>query len=158
LTRWRLTLSVGALLTFCIAAPPAWAQVFADPDSPAGKEYAIPLEKARRDAGAPARGDNGGGSVAGGRGSSADNSGGGPGSGNPARELFGVGITRKAGERSAGADRTPQQSGVRPPVGGAAAAAEAPDGSAALTTGGIVLAALLGGGALGLLLRRGLRS
>jgi hypothetical protein len=41
------------LLIFALLAPAAWAQddgVFVDPDSPTGKEYAIPLEEARRQA------------------------------------------------------------------------------------------------------------
>jgi hypothetical protein len=38
------------LLACLVLAPPALAQrgVFVDPDSPAGKEYALPLEEARR--------------------------------------------------------------------------------------------------------------
>ena len=42
-----------ALVVLAVAAPPAIAQedgVFVDPDSPAGREYAVPLEEARREA------------------------------------------------------------------------------------------------------------
>jgi len=43
---------VGVVLVLALTAPPAAAQdeVFVDPDSPSGREYAIPLEEARRNA------------------------------------------------------------------------------------------------------------
>jgi hypothetical protein len=53
----RLGMLVGALvgLVLAVAATPALAQtdeVFVDPDSPTGREYDIPFERARRDAAA----------------------------------------------------------------------------------------------------------
>jgi len=46
-------LAAGAILSSTLAAAPAWAQsdeVFLDPESPSAKEYAIPIESARRGA------------------------------------------------------------------------------------------------------------
>lgn len=73
--------SLIALLALAGPAPVAAAQeegVFFDPDTPAGKEYAIPLDQARRDAG--------GGGLAG-----RENEAGG-------QPLFGVGIQRAEGD------------------------------------------------------------
>jgi hypothetical protein len=52
-----LTLLAGVAVL--VAAPTSSAQdsgVFIDPDSPSGREYSIPLEEARREAGGPAPG------------------------------------------------------------------------------------------------------
>ena len=72
---------------FAALALPAAAQaqgrgVFVDPDSPAGKEYAIPLEEARRQAAPDAESR--------------------PGGGDAASPLFGAGITRAPGASAAG--------------------------------------------------------
>jgi hypothetical protein len=146
-----------------------------DPDSPAGVEYKLPLEQARRDA-APEGGSGGGGGA---RGS-------GGGSGGPA-PLFGAGITRAgsqggnddgAGAAPDGSDRVGgEQSEDRDDRGVAGAggrdlaslgagesgpssgaAAEDGGGSTGLILGGIALAVVVVGGALGLALRRGLRT
>jgi hypothetical protein len=78
-----------ALVAFLLAALalPAAAQaqapgVFVDPESPAGKEYAIPLEEARRHGAPDARP--------------------GPGSGDAGPPLFGYGIQRAPGGSGAG--------------------------------------------------------
>jgi hypothetical protein len=42
--------AVMAIVSLAAGNTPAHAQVFVDPDSPSGKEYAIPLESARRHA------------------------------------------------------------------------------------------------------------
>jgi hypothetical protein len=162
----RFVLSL--LTAVSVFAPAAFAQepgVFVDPDSPAGKEYALPLEQARReaagDATPPGRG------VPGGRG----------------EPLFGVGIERASGagrgqgaggSESAGgsaSQRDRRQARERGMGGGvpgpgdiapnarssAAIEAAADDGSDALLTAGIA-AAVLGVGLLaGFGLRRLLR-
>jgi hypothetical protein len=106
----RITLI--ALLAVVGPVPVAAAQeegVFFDPDTPAGKEYAIPLDEARRDAG-------------GGRRAGPANEGG-------DQPLFGVGIERaderatrggngSAGARNGTADASPRTpNGERPRVG-----------------------------------------
>jgi len=146
-----------------------------DPDSPAGVEYQLPLDQARRDA-APDPGGGGGGA------------GGGPPGGGSAEPtpLFGAGITpdraqsggeaiadadvgeRPGDERSGDrADRTAAGAGGPGARGRGAGepaksfrTAAAADGGAstALILGGIALAVVVLGGALGLALRRGLGS
>jgi hypothetical protein len=74
-------------LLFASLALPAAAQaqgrgVFVDPESPAGKEYAIPLEEARRQAAPDAESR--------------------PGGGDAGSRLFGAGITRAPGASAAG--------------------------------------------------------
>lgn len=136
-----------------------------DPDSPAGVEYQLPLEQARKNA---ARGDDGGGKRAGG--------------GDPARRaagpLFGAGIVaRKAGRDRAdagsgdtqdgrngsGGDSSP--SGAREDTGAgngedairrSTVGGSDSDDSATWRTAGIALAVLLAGGLFGFGLRRGL--
>lgn len=130
-----------------------------DPDSPAGFEYQLPLEQARKNVGG---GDRAGG-------------------GGPA-PLFGAGIlaAKKTSAQAGGAgdaqgDRTSEEDSSRSGTGGRAgrdsdstpgstaikqATLGAPDedgGSATLRIAGIALAVLLLGGLLGLVLRRGLR-
>lgn len=46
----KLIVLAASGLAFAVPVDPAGAQVFVDPDSPTGKEYAIPLEDARRQA------------------------------------------------------------------------------------------------------------
>jgi hypothetical protein len=160
-------IAIIAVLLGLTLAPSAGAQepgVFVDPDSPAGKEYAIPLEQARREAAGGASGREGGGDAG----------------GSGAQPLFGVGIersTRAAGGEDAGAATSGgggdgsirganrQSRGPAPGAGdmapntGSSAAIEAAarDGSDALLTAGIV-AAVLGVGLLaGFGLRRLLR-
>ncbi len=156
-----------------------------DPDSPAGVEYKLPLDQARRDAAPdPGGGGRGGGPRSGG--------GGGPqsggGSGDPA-PLFGAGITRvgaqgsdggneamaDASDRGGGQESADSDDSGAAGVGGGDAAgpgagesgrsfsttaASAADsgGSTGLVLGGIALAVVVVGGALGLALRRGLRT
>jgi hypothetical protein len=160
-------IAVALLITALAPTPLALAQdgVFVDPESPAGKEYAIPLEQARREAA-------GGGS---GRGGEA----GGGSSGATGQPLFGVGIERADGEsrgRGGGAasanghgrsnQRGERQGDTGKPGAGdiapnarssAAIEAGASEGSDTLLTGGIA-AAVLGAGLLaGFGLRRLLR-
>jgi hypothetical protein len=129
--------------------------VHVDPGSPSGKEYAIPLEGARRDAS--------------GGGSSSGSSGGSSGGGAAKAPLFGEGITPAGGSQSGGGSGN--GSGGSAPKGGKKASAveqtarstlasapAAGSGDSTAQTGAIGLAVLLLGGALGLLLRRGLRS
>ena len=94
-----------AVVAFLIAALalPAAAQaqgrgVFVDPESPAGKEYAIPLEEARRQAAPDAESR--------------------PGGGDAASPLFGAGITRAPGASAAGGGSAGSGGGGEP--GGAA--------------------------------------
>ena len=72
--------ALTALLLALTAAPAAGAQegVFVDPDSPAGTEYALPLERARGEAAPDAGGREGGG-------------------GGSEQPLFGVGIDQSRG-------------------------------------------------------------
>jgi len=159
------------------SAAVAQEPVQVDPDSPAGVEYKLPLDQARRDA-AP---DAGGGGRGGGPRS-------GGGSGDPA-PLFGAGITRvgaqgsdggneamaDASDRSGGQESADSDDSGAAGVGGGDAAgpgagesgrsfsttaASAADGggSTGLVLGGIALAVVVVGGALGLALRRGLRT
>jgi hypothetical protein len=125
-----------------------------DPGSPAGKEYALPLDQARRQA---RGGDSSGG---GGAGGSAQKSS----SGRSA--LFGEGIKpakgQSAGKAAGGAGAAGGGStGAGAPGSEAARRLSAPtaagSGSPTLTDGGIALAVLLAAGGLGLLFRRVLR-
>lgn len=149
--------ALTALLLAATVASPAAAQddgVFVDPvdpDSPAGKEYALPLDRAREEA-AP------------GAGTSED---GGRGSGQP---LFGVGIDRSRGApadqdggspgtevEATGTQGTSRQALAPNAYRPAAIESAANEGSAALTSAGIA-AAVLGVGLLaGFGLRRLLR-
>ena len=170
--------TIHLVVVCALAAPSAAAAgepAQQDPDSPAGVEYQLPLDQARRDA-APDPGGGGGE----GRPRAGDEPGG------PA-PLFGAGITR-GGSQGADGEATAdevdrdrgggQESGDSDPAEAAgvtggdgagpgagdsarsfstAAAADA-DGSTGLILGGIALAVVLVGGALGLALRRGLRT
>ena len=180
--------TIHFVVVCALVAPSAAAAqepVQVDPDSPAGVEYKLPLDQARRDA-AP---DAGGGGRGGGPRSGG---GGGPrsggGSGDPA-PLFGAGITRDgsqgsdggneamadASDRSGGQESADSDDSGAAGVGGGDAAgpgagesgrslsttaASAADsgGSTGLVLGGIALAVVVVGGALGLALRRGLRT
>jgi hypothetical protein len=163
--------AAGLAVVWLVLAAPASAQqggVFVDPDSPAGKEYAIPIEQARRQAsGSP------GGSAAepGGRAAQAP--------------LFGAGITREGasgggGSSGAGSDTSGREAngnstgskrdgstpkgksgnstGVAANPGAAAVEASIDEGSTGLLTAGIA-AGVLGLGLLfGFGLRRSLRN
>jgi hypothetical protein len=143
-----------ALILAALAAPPASAQedgVFVDPESPAGKEYAVPLEEARRQASGASAGDSRG-----------DGGGGQP--------LFGVGIepvprqteagegTQSGGGGGGNADEAQGPDRVAPSGQSAAAVeAAASDGSDGLLTAGIAAGVLVAGLLAGLVLRRLLR-
>jgi hypothetical protein len=128
--------------------------VHVDPDSPSGKEYVIPLEGVRRDASSGgAAGDT--------------SSGGSSGGGAAAAPLFGEGISSEGsrGTGSSGGGKSGKKSAKKDSLAERTARstlASAPGGgsgdSATAETGAIALAVLLAGGALGLLLRRVLRS
>lgn len=140
----------AVLLALAIPAATAFAQapgVIVEPDSPAGQEYAIPFDQARRDAA--------GGGVAGGRG------------GAGAAPLFGAGVSRKGegrsgrgaagagrGARGAGGSVTPQSDAARGDTPLARELATDGGGSAGATAAAIVAAILLTGGLLGWALRR----
>jgi hypothetical protein len=160
----HLVLAV-ALLTFDAAAVSAQEDgVFIDPDSPAGTEYAIPLEQARREA-------------AGGGPTTREAAGGGPttqGRAGNEQPLFGAGIAPRSeakgesaiGDARGGGARKPRAAGVdKAPRPGsnagastAAIAAAAGDGSSeGLLTAGIAAAVLALGLAAGLAFRRALK-
>jgi hypothetical protein len=126
--------------------------VFIDPDSPAGTEYAIPLDQARREA-----------------------AGGNAGAGSPAtgeQPLFGAGVAPRREERQARGGRPrgsarqadPEEAekarspGASTPGGSTAAiaAATGDGGSEALLTGAIAAAVLAVGLAAGLAFRKSL--
>jgi hypothetical protein len=158
--RLRLSICALAVSTLLVAAPPVLAQgdeVFVEPDSPTGREYAIPLERARRDA------------------STAE-----PSHDYRARTapLFGEGIgedpaTGEGGEGSHGAPSRPgkrssrangtRSAGGRPGHGGLPPAVQAAIEQPAAPSGGLGMVALVGaasglvmmvGIAAGLVLRR----
>jgi hypothetical protein len=128
-----------------------------DPDSPSGKEYAIPLEQARRNAGAggpPARvrpGER-----------SAELFGAGVGDevGGSARPAEGGGSTANrspspvGGEAGDGSSATPGGAASDPVVQGAPAASAGVDSADALVVGAVGLGALAFGAVAGVLLRR----
>lgn len=157
--RTGTSLVVALLASATFAAPALGADegVIFDPpdrDSPAGKEYAIPVDQARRDA----------------AGGVAPGSRGGPTGGQGAAPLFGEGVSRKARDRSRSQSGGPgggRSSRLAPAGPGAvddAARAGSPPlarelandegGGAARTAVGIVVVVLLTGGLLGWALRR----
>ena len=167
------------LLTLCALLAPvaADAQVGKrpDPESPAGVEYQLPLEEARKKtagpAGKPRRGEKsnparaaakaplfGAGVVAAGAGSGASGAGqaDGRGGGNGERGDGSV-ASRQSGD---GGDRGEDGSGSSRSVakGAPLAASAGGENSATGTIVGIALAVLLAGALLGLILRRGLRT
>ena len=166
-----------ALCAICFLLLPAAAHgqrdAQLDPDSPAGVEYQLPLEQARKNL-SPSDGDGPG--SEGGRGS-------GGGRGEGLASLFGAGIVpikdgsgaQEGGDRgnadpaaaqgSSGSDRAGGDQGRDGAGAGSGAAAlrqpalgasDEDGGSAALPIAGIALAVLAVGGLLGLALRRGL--
>jgi hypothetical protein len=157
-------LALIPLFLAAVAAPPATAQqdgVFVDPKSPAGKEYAVPLDQARGEAS------------------------GGEGSASAKEALFGAGIepadggpaasrngdragqpgtaSRKGeGDSREGGGQARERDGTPNPAGlgqsSAAIEAAAADGSNGLLSAGIAGAVLAGGLLAGFGLRRLLRS
>jgi hypothetical protein len=157
----RLTVALLSLLSLGLP-PGAAAQdegVFFDPGSPAGKEYAIPLEQARREAAGGGRPD---GSATLGRGPAAGGgaiAGGGAGRAAP---LFGAGISQRgssrrgAGDRQRGSAQGRSAEGVPlSATGSAGAGGEGPSGT--LWALGAAAGVLIAGCILGLLMRLGLR-
>ena len=142
----------GAVL--CTASTAASAQddgVVVDPDSPAGKEYAIPLERERENsASKPDKDDASGGRF--GEGISAEGS-------NRAGSKGAKGSRKGAGASGRdrdedGASATPASGDSGGSGGGDGSDAATAGGSAGLLTGGILLAVLLIGGAVALMNRR----
>ena len=145
----RLGLSLVLLSAAMLLPTGAQAQVVVDPDSPAGKEYAIPLEQKRDQA-------------VGGKEQSGSNP-------------FGEGITKpreraanngsKSEDSSDKSDREKDDFDATGAVGGSDATGGGGDGSSggpdeagangALLTSGIALAVLLLGGGIAFLMRRG---
>ena len=137
------------LAVFAASGGQAVAQsdgVFVDPDSPAGKEYALPLEEARREAAPPGQGSDGA--------KDSDN------------PLFGAGIARRGSSKTAAGDERGAPAGAVPGEAGnkgrgraesTAAAVVAAQGSenlsAGVLTGLVALGVLSIGGAVGLVAR-----
>ncbi len=159
--RRHAALCVAAMLLFPVAAR-GQADAQLDPNSPAGVEYQLPLEQARKNArgsGSPgSRGDGagrGGGSPLFGAGIMPVKASGGAqdrgsGAGEPASD---AGSRDSDARGRGGADGDPESATIGPSTLGG------PDeggGSAGLRIAGIALAVLLVGLLLGLLLRRGL--
>lgn len=130
-----------------------------DPDSPAGVEYQLPLEQARKNVGGGDRAGGpaplfGAGVVAAGKSVTAK-------AGGAGGEAQGDSASEEGSSRSGAGGKAGRDSGATP--GSTAikqATLGAPDedgGSATLRIAGIALAVLLVGGLLGLVLRRGLR-
>ena len=127
--------------------------VHVDPDSPAGKEYALPLDSARREATPGVGGSNPplfGAGISPAGGSSRE---GGPTEQKQGRDAPGIGNASGDGNASEG-----DASGGRPTASGVPGAAAVGDGgggfSAALMTALVVVAVLVTGGAIGLVLRQ----
>jgi hypothetical protein len=145
----RLTLLLSSIAMLWPAAAPAQDEpgVVVDPDSPAGKEYAIPLDQARRESGATVPGGGGGG--------------GGSDGGTTSGALFGAGIAAKAASSAgpsgksgkAAAEREPNPKANRP-AGGSADAGNSDDPAPLLLIGGGAALVLLVGTAVALGLRR----
>jgi hypothetical protein len=128
--------------------------VHVDPGSPAGKEYAIPLESARRE---------GAGGGAQGSGDKSGTGSGNKGASGSSPPLFGAGISQAKRHSSGGGGKNGGSGGSgggdAAPNAAKSVAARADDGgSASLRTAGIAALVLLVGGALGLGLRRALGS
>ena len=169
---WRLVVTATiVVLTAAVAIPTASAQddgvFFDDPDSPGGKEYAIPLERARREGGdrrrasgrqpAPRFGagirDSGGNGDGGNGGSAEGGSGGADGAG---QDEGSSGRGRDAGGSERGRDRKGEGDAAGDGDGPTEAATAGSGGGLppALSLSGVAAGVLLAGTALGLGLRR----
>jgi hypothetical protein len=129
--------ALGTALLLLLLAPPAMGQrggVFVDPNSPAGVEYAIPLEQARREAAGDAS-VNPGGRPSGGQ-AAAQTEG---------QQLFGEGI-EPVGGRGARARNAPAGSGKRGTSSGGAAAEGAEAAGASASTAAVAAASEEGSG------------
>ncbi len=156
----RLTIALWAISSLVPAVAKGQADAQVDPDSPAGVEYQLPLEQARKDARGGGLGSQGG-----------------AGGSEGVASLFGVGIVPAKATNARGRGSGPQSGGPQGEGGGPQSEDRGPDagseaatikrsalgspdedaGSATLRIAGIALAVLLVGGLLGLALRRGLR-
>lgn len=173
---------IHLVVACALVAPSAAAAqepVQVDPDSPAGVEYKLPLEQARRDAGGSgggggARGSGGGsvdpaplfGAGISAAGSQSDGSGGAGAAGEGGKRVDGEQSRDDGGGDAAGGGGDAAGGGgstAGPGAGESAPSAgttadENGGGSTGLILGGIALAVVVVGGALGLALRRGLRT
>jgi hypothetical protein len=157
-----------AVLLAATPAPPAAAQedgVFVDPDSPAGKEYAVPLQEARRQAAAGDNGNASSGQPLFGEGikRAEGSASGGSGGGSPGRDGSGKGAGSSGSsgseQRVRGDDASPGARAALPSAPRSAAIeAAAADGSDGLMTAGIAAAVLAAGVLGGLGLRRFLKA
>ena len=145
--RRLVTAAIASAILAAVPGAPALAQpgVHVDPGSPAGKEYALPLDQARRDA----KGESG-------PGSSSRTSRSAP--------LFGEGIEPADGGSAPGGEKGPGRGGAggndRAKPGTAArltATTDTTGDSPLLVDGGIALAVLVAAGVFALALRRVLR-
>jgi hypothetical protein len=167
---------IHLVVACALVAPSAAAAqepVQVDPDSPAGVEYKLPLEQARRDAAPGADGGGVGPRSGGGSGGPAPLFGAGiSAAGSQSDGSGGAGATGGDGNRADGEQSRDDGGGGAAGGGGSAAgpgagesapsagttADENGGGSTGLILGGIALAVVVVGGALGLALRRGLRT
>jgi hypothetical protein len=146
----RLGLSLVLLSAALLLPTGAQAQVVVDPDSPAGKEYAIPLEE-KRDQAAGGKDDSQ--SKPFGEGISKPGSKGGDAKASASRESRG-----KKEEPDNGDFDTTGATGGSSSGGGGGGSSGGPDEAGtngALLTSGIALAVLLLGGGIAFLMRRG---
>jgi len=159
LKHWRAAIVAGASISI-LAAAPADAQITYDPDSSAGKQYQLPVETARRQAGA----DSSTGSQPAGRGPAAPSSGGAGGAETSSdATLFGQGVRAQsaaAAKRASSGDSTsslaaaaPDQASPRVAARTERAALKSPDGPGS-DWWLYAAAAVLGCGLLTFLLRR----
>jgi hypothetical protein len=154
----RLLPALCALAAIMPAAAAAKDEIFVDPGSPSAKEYALPVDSARRQA----AGTAGKGTASGqpaplfGEGVAAESprrSGAGSGASNRSGSGSGHGAADAAPARGA---RSPGAASAGPDAGPLRATAAAPDGGlgALAIVGGVGVAVLLAGAGIGLLLRR----
>jgi hypothetical protein len=164
----RYLATIAALAAICVLSPAAaHGQVVPDPNSPAGVEYQLPLDQARKNAAGqgdakPKRGRGGAASNAPlfGAGIKAakdgsDRGSGGSASGGSSSGKDGSGGGSAASGGSGGGGAAEDLGSSRPEVRKSAVVSESDDGSSTLRTVGIAFGVLLLGGLLGLGLRRG---
>ena len=149
----------GVPLFMLLLASPAVAEkpgVHVDPDTPAGKEYAIPIDQARREAQGTSQPNTGHGS----NGSAplfgagiSPRSGGGAGSSDRGRGSHGSSKGGTVGARKSGGNPSQGERGASRPRAAIVASTDT-GGAAAFQTATLVAAVLLAGGLLGSVLHR----
>lgn len=145
-----------ALLLWASSVAAQEPGVHVDPNSPAGKEYAIPIEQARRQA-EGASSANGGHRSSGSAalfGAGISPRGGGSGGGSGSSGGVSVGSSKGSADGSGKSDGSQPQGAKRASARPAIAASTGTATNATLLTAGLVAAVLLGGALLGLFLNR----